>query len=135
CSLVLSYRLWRVQSDGLAVAVRIRRLVRARRRQAHVAHPVVADHAMGVRGLSRVRLLRHDDLVRAADEPLAAEAGRAVDVSDRQDRSRRVALRAFPRTCSPHRALPAEGLAGAEISMAEAADPLRPAFAGDILPR
>src|SRR6185437_11855389 len=52
-----------------------------------------------------------------------------------QDRSRRVALRAFPGACGAHRSLPAEGLAGADIALAEAADPVRAAFAGDFLPR
>src|SRR6185312_1867269 len=61
-----------LQSDGLAIAVRVRRLVRARRRAAHGAHPVVAHHPVGLRDLSHCRVLRHADMVCPADEPLAA---------------------------------------------------------------
>ncbi|MGY4282736.1 hypothetical protein ACVWXO_001956 [Bradyrhizobium sp. LM2.7] len=66
---------------------------------------------------------------------LMPEAARAVDVSDRQDRPRRAALHPFPGTGRAHRALPAAGLAGPEIALAAAADPVRPAFPGDLLPR
>ncbi len=51
-SVGLSERLLGLQSVRLAIAVRVRRLVRARRRQANVADPVVADHAVDLRRLS-----------------------------------------------------------------------------------
>ena len=48
----LSERLLDLQSVLLAIAVRVRRLVRAGRRRADVADPGVADHAVDLRGLS-----------------------------------------------------------------------------------
>ena len=57
--------------------------------------------------LSGGGVLRHADLERAGNGPHGAEADRAVDVSDRQDRSRCAALRAFPRAGRHHGALPA----------------------------
>ena len=65
----------------------------------------------------------------AAVEPSDAAAARAVDVSDQQDRPGRVAFRAFPGAGGPDGALPAQGLAGLEIALAAAADPVRPALA------
>ena len=79
--------------------------------------------------LSAVRLLRHADLALAAAQFPDAAPARAMDVSDQQDRSRRVALCAFPGAGGDHCALPAQGLAGAEIALAATFDPLRPAFA------
>src|SRR6185437_9778970 len=133
--LLLSERRLGVQSAGLAIAVRVRRVVRSGWRKADVAHPVVAAYVMGLRRLSCLRVLRDADLVRAATRAFHAAPARAVDVSDRQDRSRCAALCAFSRARRHHGALPAKGLAAAEIAMAAAADPVRPAFAGDLLPR
>ena len=58
-SVRLSERRLVLQPVCLAIAVRVRRLVRARRRAAHVAHPVVERHAVDLHRLSGVRLLRH----------------------------------------------------------------------------
>ena len=65
-SVGLSERLLVLQSVRLAIAVRVRRLVRAGRRQADVADPVVAGHDVDLRRLSAVRVLRHIDLAPAA---------------------------------------------------------------------
>ena len=73
-SVGLSERLLGLQSVRLAIAVRVRRLVRARRRQANVADPVVADHDVDLFRLSAVRVLRHIDLASAAAEIPDAEA-------------------------------------------------------------
>ena len=70
-----------------------------------------------------------------ADEQLAAALARAVDVSDQQDRPGRVEVRAFPGAGGCDRALPSQGLARAEIAVAAAADPVRAAFAGNLLHR
>ena len=134
-SVGLSERLLGLQSVRLAIAVRVRRVVRARRRQADVADSVLAGHAVDFARLSARGVLRHHDLVSAAVEPSDAALARAMDVSDRQDRSRRAAVRAFPGAGGHYRALPAEGLARVEIALAAAADPVRAAFAGDFLPR
>ena len=106
-SVGLSERRLGLQSVCLAIAVRVRRVVRAGRRAADVADPVVADHAVDFDRLSGRGVLRHADLVHAATEPPDAAPARAVDVSDRQDRSRRAAVRAFPGAGGDHRALPA----------------------------
>src|SRR6185437_1604625 len=132
---LLSERRLGVQSDGLAIAVRVRRLVRARWRKSPVAHHGRSRHAVGLGGLPRVRVLRDADLVRAGDEPLAAAPARTMDVPDRKDRPRRAALCALPRAGGDHPALPAARLASFEIALAEALDPVRTAFAGDLLPR
>ena len=71
----------------------------------------------------------------AAASSSDAAPHRAVDVSDQQDRSRRIEVRAFPGAGGDHRALPAQRLAGIEIALAAALDPVRPALAGDLLPR
>ena len=52
-----------------------------------------------------------------------------VDVPDHQDRSRRAAVCPFPGAGGAHGALPAQGLAGAEIAVAATIDPVRPALA------
>ena len=51
----LSERLLGLQSVRLAIAVRVRRVVRAGRRQADVADPVLADHALDFARLSASR--------------------------------------------------------------------------------
>ena len=121
----LSERLLGVQSARLAIAVRVRGMVRARRCATHVAHSGVTRDDVDLDRLSRRGVLRDADLVRAAARPSHAEAARAVDVSDRQDRPRRAALHAFPGAGRAHRALPAAGVAGPEIALAAAADPVR----------
>src|SRR5258708_633689 len=107
----LSERLLGLQSARLAIAVRVRRVVRARWRQTHVAHPVVADHAMDLLRLSVRIVLCDADLVRTAVGPRGAAPRRAMDVSDRQDRSGRAAVCSFPGARCRNRALPAYGLA------------------------
>ena len=86
-SVGLSERLLGLQSVRLAIAVRVRRVVRAGRRAANVGYFVVTDHALDLAGLSVRGVLRHADLVHAAIEPSDAAPARAMDVSDRQDRS------------------------------------------------
>ena len=131
----LSERRLVLQSVCLAVAVRVRRVVRAWRRQAHVAHPVIAGHDVDLFRLSVRRVLRDADMVLFRSSSFDAAPDRAVDVSHQQDRSRRIEIRAFPGAGGDHRALPAQGLAGIEIAVAAALDPVRPALAGDFLPR
>ena len=65
-SVGLSERLLGLQSVRLAIAVRVRRLVRAGRRQADVADSFVADHAVDFARLSVGGVLRDADLVFAA---------------------------------------------------------------------
>ena len=67
--------------------------------------------------------------------PLRPALARRSDVSDRQDQSRRAALCAFSGAGGGDRAVHAARLAGAEIALAAAGDPVRPAFAGNLLPR
>ena len=135
-SVGLSERLLGLQSVRLAVAVRVRRLVRARRRQAHVADPVVADHAVDVRRLSRVRLLRHADLVHArrSSHWLPKRLEQWMYPIDKTDLDVLRFAHFLALAALTVRFLP-QGLAGAEIALAAATDPVRPAFAGDILPR
>ena len=135
-SVGLSERRLGLQSVRLAIAVRVRRLVRAwaaRRRMSRIlSSPVTLWISFAyLFAAFCVTLTWYVPQLEPSDAALA----RAVDVSDRQDRSRRAAVRAFPGAGGRHRALPAEGLAGAEIALAAAADPVRAAFAGDFLPR
>src|SRR6202008_2789257 len=134
-SLLLSARLLGVQSSGLAIAVRVRRLVRNGRRAAHATDPVIADHARGLLRLSVLLVPGDADLVRAAARPFHAAPARAMDVSDRQDRPRRAAVCAFFGAGGARCLLPAEGLAISEIALAPALDPVRAAFPGNLLPR
>jgi len=64
-----------------------------------------ADHAVDLHRLSGRVVLRDADLVPAAARPRGAAPDRAMDVSDRQDRSGRAAVRAFPGVGCRHRAL------------------------------
>ena len=86
-SVGLSERLLGLQSVRLAIAVRVRRMVRAGRRQANVAGSLVAHHAVDFVRLSVRGVLRHADLVFPAVEPSDAAPARAMDVSHQQDRS------------------------------------------------
>src|SRR6185312_7374364 len=122
-----------LQPVRLAIAVRVRRLVRAGRRRTNVADSRIADHA-----LDRVRLpaggvLRDADLVFAAAQLPDAALARAMDVPHRQDRSRRTQVCTFPGAGGRDRALPAKGLAGVEVTLAASADLVRAALAGDFL--
>jgi hypothetical protein len=111
----LSRRLLDLQPVRLAVAVRVRRLVRAGRRGADVPHPVVAGDAVDLHRLSAVFILRHVDLAHPAAQLSDAEAARTVDVPDHQDRSGRAAVCPFSGLGGAHRALPAQGIGpGAE---------------------
>ncbi len=53
---------WFFNPYRMAIAVRVRRLVRARRRAAHDAHPDLEGHHRPRRGLSAVRLRGHAHL-------------------------------------------------------------------------
>src|SRR5260370_27753753 len=82
----LSERFLVLQSLCVANAVRVRRLVRARRRQKDVASSVFTDHAVDCDCLSVGGVLRDSDLVLpAAGLPDAALAC-AVDLSHQQHR-------------------------------------------------
>src|SRR6202043_1101459 len=130
-SVGLSERLLGLQSVRLAIAVRVRRLVRAGRRPAHVADSFIAGHAVDFANLPVRGVLRDADLVSPAVEPSDAALARAVDVSDRQDRSRRPQVRALPGAGGDYCAVPAARLARPEVAVAAAADPVRAALAGD----
>ena len=125
----LSERRLVLQPAGLAAAVRVRGLVRDGRRGADVAAAVLAADDVDLPGLSVCLFLRHHDLVRAPARSSDAAHHRAMDVSDRQDRSGRAALRPFSGAGGDHGAFPAQGLARAEIALAATIDPLWPALA------
>ena len=122
-------RLLDLQPVRLAVAVRVRRLVRAGRRRADVADPVVAGDDVDLHRLSAVLILRHADLAHPAAQLSDAEAARTVDVPDHQDRSGRAAICPFSGAGGTHGALPAQGLVWPEIALAATIDPVWPAFA------
>ena len=86
-SVGLSERLLGLQSTRLAIAVRVRSVVRVRRRPAHDADSLLAGHAVDFGRLSVRGVLRDHDLVFPAAQSFDAAPARAVDVSDRQDRS------------------------------------------------
>src|SRR5450759_4865414 len=91
----LSARRMGVQSLCLATAVRVRRLVRARRRTTACA---LAQFPGGIRTCGRLCAVcvRHrDDLVLSAACAVCAEIRRRGDLSDRQDQPRRAAHPAF----------------------------------------
>ena len=103
----LSERLLVLQSVRLAAVVRVRRLVRARRGETARAARAVAHHSRRGGALSRVRLRHHADLVRSMPRAQRARAqmARGLDVSDRQDQSRRAALCALPGAGGHHGAV------------------------------
>src|SRR3981189_1163239 len=119
----LSERLLGLTSAGLAVAVRVRRMVRAGRRPANVADSFVAGHDVDFVCLPVRGVLRHADLVSAAAQSSDAAPGGAMDGPPRQARSRRAAVRTLPGAGGRYRTLPAEGLARIEIALAAAAGP------------
>ena len=121
-------RLLDLQPVRLAVAVRVRRLVRAGRRRADVADPVVAGDDVDLHCLSAVFILRHVDLAHPAAQLSDAEAARTVDVPDHQDRSGRAAICPFSGAGGAHGALPAQGLVWPQIALAATIDPVWPAF-------
>src|SRR5262249_45364474 len=129
----LSERRVGVQSFRVAAAVRVRRLVRTwRRGAAYAVQPVARDDDYCDR-LPRVRVSDLHDLGSSPLRPLRAEVPVRLDVSDRQDQSRRAAFRALSRTCSNYRPLRAARLALAEVTSALPCDTLRPAFTGSFL--
>jgi hypothetical protein len=93
---LLSDRHLGVQSIRLAVAVRVRRLVRAGRRAAPGALDQLSGGGRPGRRLPDVRLRRGDDLVLPAARLHRAEMARRTDLSDRQNQSRRAAHPPFP---------------------------------------
>src|SRR4051794_12739637 len=105
------------------------------RRQANVANSLLECHAVDFGVLSAGGVLGHADLVHSPVPSVAAPAGRAVDVSDQQDRSRCAALRPFSGAGSAYRTLSAADLAGVEIALATAPDPVWATFTGDFLHR
>ncbi len=68
--------------------------------------------------------LAHNDASRAG-----AGLARRGDLSDRQDQSRRDALRAFPGAGGGHRLVHSAHLAAADVARVLSGDPVRPAFA------
>src|SRR5690606_34424089 len=117
-----------------AASVRVRRLVRAGWRGADGTIVALAGDAGAVRGLSRLRLCRDADLAPAADRPSAAARARTMDVPDQQNQSRRLAVCPFSGAGGDHRATVAARLAGPRLAVAAAADIVRPALAGNLLP-
>jgi hypothetical protein len=91
----LSERLLVLQSLCVANAVRVRRLVRARRHQKDVGIAVVTDYAVDFVGLSAGGVLRHPDLVLPAAGARDAALARAADLSDQQDRPGPAQVRAL----------------------------------------
>ena len=133
---VLAERALVLQSVRLAASVRVRRLVRARRRDAAGAGACARRSRCGSRSPICVFAfgVTHDLVFPAARLSRPALA-RRMDVSDRQDQSRRAALCAFPGAGGADGALHSARLAGAAIAVAAAGDPVRAAFAGNLLPR
>ena len=85
-----------LQSVRLAAPVRVRRLVRTRRSGKAYRSPQLAGDAGDRHRLSAVRVLCRVELALAGDESGGAGLARRVHLSDRQDQSRRAALRPFP---------------------------------------
>ena len=91
---------------------------------------------LGGRGcLSRVRIRHHADLVPARDEPIRPALARRGDLPDRQGQSRRPALCAFPGAGGGDGVVRPARVAAAQIVVGVAADRVRPALAGNLLPR
>ena len=131
----LSERRMVLQSVRLAVAVRVRRLVRARRRAAacrRLRSRVVL--AVAVAYLLFAFAITLDLAFRAA-RAVSCRLAERLHVSDRQDQSRRPALCPFSGAGGTNRPLRPARLAGLEIAIFAAGGPLRPAFAGNLLPR
>ena len=131
----LSERRVVLQSVRLAIAVRVRRLVRARRSASALGPAALAHRAFDRRGLPAVRLRDRLDLVFRAARPFRADLAERCDISDRQDQSRCAALCAFPRARGGDGQVRAAPLAGAEMADPATGHPLRAAFAGNLLPR
>ena len=132
---VLSGRRVVLQSARLAIAVRVRRLVRARRRRPLVACLALAgDHCVAVSYLLfafAITLTWYFPRFGSFHPALAWR----MDVSDRQDQSRRFALCAFSGARGDHGAVRAVRCAVAQIENLASGDSVRPAFAGNILSR
>ncbi len=93
------------------------------------------SHTVDFGYLSGRGVRRHHDLVLPATRPCDAAMARAMDLSDRQDRPRRAPIRALSRAGGDCRAVRTRRMAGLELALAVAHDPVRAAFAGDFLPR
>src|SRR5438105_3399646 len=124
-----------LQSIRMAVAVRVRRLVRPRRGIASRAAPACKGDDGGRDRLYRLCLVYRLELVCAGHGPVPAALARATDLSDRQDQPRRPAVRPFSRACRRHRAVHPVQLALAQLAHPLSGDPVRPALAGDLLHR
>jgi len=81
------------------------------------------------------RIAHRDDVVFPALRFPDPEARAGLDVPDRQEQSRSPAFPAFPGAGGCDRALRSQGMAGSEIALAQADGPVRPALAGNLLPR
>ena len=100
----LSKRGMVLQSVCLAVAVCVRRVVRARRRTTAVRGVALARRAGDRDCLSRLRFRGHANLVCRVTRAFRTGLAERLDVSNRQDQSRRAALCSFPRARGRHRA-------------------------------
>src|SRR3977135_868174 len=132
---ILSKRPLVLQSNGLAASVRVRRLVRAGRCDAAGPGIAFAGHGLARHWLSGALVRRHADLVFPSARLPHPALARRMDVSDRQDQSRRAALCTFPGAGGADGALYSAHLAGTAIVVAKAGGPVRAAFAGNLLPR
>src|SRR5207247_11114789 len=130
----LSERPLVLQPLRLATAVRVRRLVRAGGSPAPCRRGAVQRHAGNRDRLSAVRVHHHADLVRSGLERLRAALARGADLPDRQGQSGRPALCSFSRARGRDGEVRPARLAVAQIALGLAADRLRAAFAGNLLP-
>src|SRR6266702_7427279 len=119
----------------MAIAVCVRRLVRAGRRQKIVARPVLTHHAVDFGCLPIRSVLRDSDLVLPAVRLSDAALARALDLSHQQGRSGRAQVRALPGAGGHCGALRARRMARPAVALAVADDPVRSELAGDFLPR
>src|SRR5208282_5434892 len=131
----LSERRLVLQSVRLAIAVRVRRLVRARRHAAARRFLALAHRAGGRHRLPGLRLRHHLDLALRVAGPFRADLAGGVDVSDRQDQSRRAALCAFPGAGGGDDPLHPAQLVRPEMGDPATRHPLRSALARDFLSR
>src|SRR5208282_5209133 len=131
----LSERRLVLQSVPLAIAVRVRCLVRARRLPAARRLFTLAHRAGRRHRLPGLRLRHNIDVALRGAGPFRADLAGGVDVSHRQDQSRRAALRAFPGAGGGDDPLHPAALVRPEIGDPATRHPLRSALARDFLPR
>src|SRR6266702_6466601 len=95
---------------------------------------VEGDDGTG-RSLARLRAPDRDDLARPCARGPDSEMDDQGDLPDRQDRSRHAALHALPGAGTLGDPFNLTRMVCAARCLAAPCDPLRPAFAADLLPR